>query len=134
MDAAPSTFSAPAVPGEPKQGILNRFPGTSGGMGVPTIRTGKYHGKADLGTSQYVAMYLAQAGWIALGVYLLKNAYWPSSCQPLGPVEVFTCSVRLPESRDWIEAALFTWLWSTPILVLLDLSRRYSVWAARRRR
>jgi hypothetical protein len=103
-------------------------------MGVPTIRTGKYHGKADLGMSRYLALYLAQAGWIVLGVYLLKNAYWPSSCQPIGVVEVITCSIRLPESRNWVEAALLTWLWSTPILLLLDLSRRYSAWVARRTR
>lgn len=103
-------------------------------MGVPTIRTGKYHGRADLGMSRYLAMYLAQAGWLVLGVYLLKNAYWPSSCQPTGVVEAITCSIRLPESRNWVEGALLTWLWSTPILVLLDLSRRYSAWAARRAR
>ena len=101
-------------------------------MGVPIIKAEKYHGKADLGMSRYFAMYLAQAGWILLGVYLLKNAYWPSSCRPTGLVEVVTCSIRLPESRHWVEAALLTWLWSTPILVLLDLSRRYRTFLARR--
>ena len=101
-------------------------------MGVPIIKAEKYHGKADLGMSRYFAMYLAQAGWILLGVYLLKFAYWPSRCRPTGLVEVFTCSFRLPESRHWVEAALLTWLWSTPILVLLDLSRRYRTFLARR--
>ena len=101
-------------------------------MSVPIIKAEKYHGKADLGMSRYFAMYLAQAGWILLGVYLLKNAYWPSSCRPTGLVEVFTCSIGLPESRHWVEAALLTWLWSTPILVLLDISRRYRAWADKR--
>ena len=101
-------------------------------MGVPIIKAEKYHGKADLGMSRYFAMYLAQAGWILLGVYLLKNAYWPSSCRPDTFVELVTCSIRLPERRHWVEAALLTWLWSTPILVLLDLSRRYRSLLARR--
>ena len=101
-------------------------------MSVPIIKAEKYHGKADLGMSRYFAMYLAQAGWILLGLYLLQNAYWPSSCRPDGLVEVFACSIRLPESRNWVEAALLTWLWSTPILVLLDLSRRYRTFLARR--
>ena len=101
-------------------------------MSVPIIKAEKYHGKADLGMSRYFAMYLAQAGWILLGLYLLQNAYWPSSCRPEGLLEVFACSIRLPESRNWVEAALLTWLWSTPILVLLDLSRRYRTFLAKR--
>ena len=101
-------------------------------MGVPIIRANKYHGTGDLGLSRYFAMYLAQAGWLVLGLYLFKNAYWPSSCRPDTAVEVMTCSIRLPESRHWVEAALLTWLWSTPILVLLDLSRRYRTFLARR--
>ena len=101
-------------------------------MSVPIIKAEKYHGKADLGMSRYFAMSLAQAGWILLGLYLLQNAYWPSSCRPEGLLEVFACSIRLPESRNWVEAALLTWLWSTPILVLLDLSRRYRTFLAKR--
>lgn len=111
---------------------LNHCGPTASAMGVPIIKTDKYHGKADLGTSRYLAMYLAQAAWIGLGIYLLQNAYWPSSCQPDTLIEIFTCSMRLPESRNWTEAALLTWLWSTPLLVLLDLSRRYRAWIARR--
>ena len=101
-------------------------------MGVPIIRGTKYHGTADLGLSRYFVMYFTQAAWVLLGVYLLKNAYWPSSCRPDTFVKAVTCSIRLPESRHWIEAALLTWLWSTPILVLLDLSRRYRTFLARR--
>lgn len=101
-------------------------------MGVPIIRANKYHGTADLGLSRYIVMYSAQIAWVALGVYLLKNAYWPSSCRPDTLIEVMTCSIRLPESRQWVEAALLTWLWSTPILVMLDISRRYRAWADKR--
>jgi len=101
-------------------------------MGVPIIRANKYHGTADLGMSRYFAMYLTQAGWLLLGVYLFTHAYWPSSCRPSDVVEVMTCSIRLPENRNWIETALATWLWSTPILVLLDVSRRYHAWADKR--
>jgi len=37
-------------------------------------------------------------------------------------------------ARYWhfVETALFTWLWSTPILILLDVSRRYRAWADKR--
>lgn len=101
-------------------------------MGIPVIKGTKYHGNADLRPSRYFAMYLAQVGWIVLGVYLLQAAYWPSSCRPDGVVEVFTCSIRLPESRNWTETALATWLWSTPLLIMLDISRRYRTWVARR--
>lgn len=75
--------------------------------------------------SRYVALYVAQLGWILLGVYLLRHAYWPSTCVPEGIIEIYACSYRLPESRDWVEAALMTWLWSTPILLALDIMRRF---------
>jgi hypothetical protein len=96
------------------------------------LRGTKYHGTADLGLSRYFTLYFTQLGWILLGVYLLKNAYWPSSCRPEGLLEIYTCSMRLPESRNWFEAALLTWLWSTPILIALDVSRRYRAWQEKR--
>jgi hypothetical protein len=96
------------------------------------LRGTKYHGTADLGLSRYFTLYFTQLGWIMLGVYLLKNAYWPSSCRPEGLLEIYTCSMRLPESRNWVEAALLTWLWSTPILIALDVSRRYRAWQEKR--
>jgi hypothetical protein len=101
-------------------------------MGAPIVRGRKYHGTPDVGLSRYFAMYVAQAGWLALGYYLFNHAYWPSSCRPDTLVEIMTCSIRLPESQRWVEAALLTWLWSTPILVLLDISRRYRAWAEKR--
>lgn len=84
----------------------------------------KYHGSADVAVSRYFALYVTQIGWIALGVYLLKHAYWPSTCQPDTFMKLVTCSIRLPENRGWIEAGLMTWLWSTPLLVALEVSRR----------
>jgi hypothetical protein len=101
-------------------------------MGAPIVRGRKYHGMADLGLSRYLVLYTAQLGWVLLGVWFLRNAYWPSSCQPHTILEIYTCSPRLPESRHFIETALFTWLWTTPILILLDVSRRYRAWVEKR--
>jgi hypothetical protein len=98
------------------------------------VRAKKYHGVADLGLSRYLVLYTTQIGWVLLGLYLLKNAYWPSVCTPRTIVQVYTCSPRLPESRHFIETALFTWLWSTPLLILLDISRRYRAWMEKRAR
>lgn len=101
-------------------------------MAAPIIRGTNYHGTADLGLSRYFTLCVTQIGWLLLGIYLLRNAYWPSTCTPHGLVEIYACSIQLPESRNWVEAALFTWLWSTPILIALDLSRRFRAWAERR--
>ena len=86
----------------------------------------KLYGQADIGLSRYYALYLAQLGWILLGAFLLTKAYWPSDCTPHGLVDVFRCSVELPVSRGWVEAALLTWLWSTPILLALEASRWFA--------
>jgi hypothetical protein len=102
-------------------------------MGV-ILRANKYHGTAELGLSRYLVLYTAQLGWILLGVFFLKNAYWPSSCQPRTIVEIYICSQHLPGSRHVIETALATWLWSTPLLILLDVSRRYRAWMEKRQR
>ena len=82
------------------------------------------HGKSEVATSRYFALYLAQACWIALGAYLLAHAYWPSTCRPDEFIEVVQCSLRLADQRGWIESSLMTWLWSTPILVALEILRR----------
>ncbi|WP_157093035.1 hypothetical protein [Paraurantiacibacter namhicola] len=92
----------------------------------------RYHGSRDLNWSRYVALYLAQAGWVILGVYLWQNAFWPSTCQPEGLLDTALCSLRLPDNRGWVEAALMTWLWSTPILILLEFSRWTKIWEKRR--
>jgi hypothetical protein len=90
------------------------------------------HGNGDVAVSRYFALYLAQAGWLALGVYLFANAYWPSSCRPHGFLEVYECSMRLADQRGWIESSLMTWLWSTPILVALEFMRHYNRFRAGR--
>jgi hypothetical protein len=81
-------------------------------------------GTQDVGVSRYFALYLAQAGWLLLGGFLAANATWPSSCTPGGLIEAYVCSIRLPENRGWIEAALLTWMWATPLLAGLEISRR----------
>ncbi len=78
----------------------------------------------EVAVSRYFALYTAQVGWLLLGAFLLSNAYWPSSCTPEGLLEIYSCSAKLPENRGWVEAALATWLWSTPILVALEILRR----------
>ena len=84
-----------------------------------------HHGYGEVPVSRYFALYLAQLGWVVLGVYLFANAYWPSSCRPGGLLEVYSCSMRLADSRSWIESALLTWLWTTPILVALEVMRHW---------
>ncbi len=84
------------------------------------------HAVTPVAVSRYFALYFAQIGWIVLGVYLLSNAYWPSTCQPQDLFEIYSCSGRLSETRGWIESGLMTWLWSTPLLIGLEISRRIS--------
>ena len=100
-------------------------------MGV-IIRAKKYHGMSDLGASRYFALYVTQLGWVLLGMWFMRHAYWPSTCQPSSLYEIYACSTQLPNERHFIEAALFTWLWSTPILILLDVSRRSQAWSDKR--
>lgn len=90
-----------------------------GGKRFPT-----HHGYGEIKLSRYAVLYVAQASWLALGVYLYWGAFWPSTCTPQNLLDIYACSMRLPESRGWREAALLTWLWATPILILLEISRR----------
>lgn len=82
------------------------------------------YGNGEIKVSRYIVLYVAQIAWLALGVYLYSGAFWPSTCTPDGLLEIYGCSIQLPESGGWREAALLTWLWSTPILIALELSRR----------
>jgi hypothetical protein len=83
------------------------------------------YGVAPVGISRYFALYITQIGWLALGAFLMANAYWPSTCQPHDLFEIYSCSGRLSETRGWIESGLMTWLWSTPLLVALEILRRF---------
>jgi hypothetical protein len=85
-----------------------------------------HHGYGDVRVSRYLVLYLGQIGWFVLGVWLFATAFWPSSCTPHDMLKMLECSVQLPESGGWHEAGLMTWIWSTPILVLLELSRRWN--------
>lgn len=84
-----------------------------------------HYGYGEVKISRYYVLYLAQAAWLVLGFYLYAGAYWPSTCTPDNLLEIYGCSMRLPENGGWREAALLTWLWATPILVGLELSRRF---------
>ena len=84
------------------------------------------HGNGEVAVSRYFALNLAQICWLALGVYLFANAYWPSTCKPDTFIEVYQCSMRLADNRGWVESSLMTWLWSTPLLVALELMRHYN--------
>jgi len=101
----------------------------SNGRTVPHL-----HGNSEVAVSRYFALYLAQVGWLALGAYLFANAFWPSSCRPETFLDVYGCSMRLADNRGWIETGLMTWLWSTPILITLELMRHYDRFQQRRRR
>jgi hypothetical protein len=83
----------------------------------------KVHGATPVAASRYFALYFTQIGGLALGAWLFSKAYWPSTCRPADVIEVFTCSMRLADQRGWIESALMTWLWSTPLLACLEVSR-----------
>ncbi len=91
-------------------------------QGSKRFRT--YHGHGEVRASRYVVLYVAQLCWVVLGAYLSVIATWPSTCTPENLLEVYPCAMRLPETGHWPEAALFTWLWTTPILLLLEISRR----------
>ena len=82
-------------------------------------------GVSPVGVSRYLVLYITQIGWLSLGAYLMSNAYWPSTCRPESLSQLYTCSFRLAETRGWVETVLMTWLWSTPLLVGLEISRRF---------
>lgn len=83
-----------------------------------------HYGNGEIKVSRYIVLYVAQLAWLALGVYLYWGAFWPSTCTPDNLIEIYGCSIQLPENGGWREAALLTWLWSTPILIMLEISRR----------
>lgn len=84
-----------------------------------------HHGYGEVKLSRYFALYIAQIGWLVLGVFLYWGAFWPSTCTPENLLEIYGCSMRLPENGGWREASLLTWLWATPILIALEISRRF---------
>jgi len=85
-----------------------------------------HHGYGEVRVSRYLVLYLAQFAWLCVGGYLLATAFWPSDCAPRDVLKAVECSLVLPENGGWHEAGLMTWLWATPILLVLELSRRWS--------
>jgi len=83
-----------------------------------------HHGLGDPGLSRYWFLFMSLMLWLMFGFLLYRSAAWPSTCMPEGLVEAYACSGRLPESGRWHEVALLTWLWASPILLALDLTRR----------
>ena len=65
-----------------------------------------HHGYGEINLSRYLVLYLVFIGWFVLGVFLYWGAFWPSTCTPESALEIYTCSMRLPESGGWREAAL----------------------------
>ena len=90
------------------------------------------HGNGEVAVSRYFVLYLAQAGWLVLGYFLLRNAAWPSACRPDTFTRFVTCSMQLADNRGWIESSLMTWVWSTPLLAALEISRRWNLFRAGR--
>ena len=83
-------------------------------------------GVTPLGVSRYLALYVTQVGWLSLGAYLMSNAYWPSTCRPDTLSQIYSCSFRLADNHGWVETVLMTWLWSTPLLIALEILRRFN--------
>ena len=88
-------------------------------------KLGAHNGLGDPGSSRYIVLYLAQFAWLAIGFLLYRAAQWPSTCTPQNLIELYTCSPRLPESGRWLDGGLLTWLWITPMLLILEGKRRF---------
>lgn len=81
------------------------------------------HGVKDIGVSRFAALYVIQLGWVGLGFYLWRHAWWPSSCLPTSFWRAVTCSIHLPGNRGLVESGLMVWMWSTAMVAVLALSR-----------
>jgi len=93
----------------------------------PTRRLDSSSLRSSPPADRSVASLVARGAWLVFGALLLAFARWPPSCIPAGwadVIGVYRCSLRLGEQRGWIEAALLTWLWATPILASMAVLRR----------
>ena len=96
-------------------------------MDSPLQQAEQHNGLGNPGLLRYMLLYAAPAGWLLLGLWLMYWSQWPSTCEPTGLVAILDCSTRLPESGRFHEYALLTWLWATPILIVLELMRRLGI-------
>ena len=74
---------------------------------------------SPVSTGRYMVLVVPGLAWALFGYYLFARAYWPSTCQPSGLTRIYECSVRLPENPGWVQLALLTWLWATPLLLAM---------------
>jgi len=80
-----------------------------------------YH---EWGPLRFVLLMLCVLSWVLLGIYLLNTAVYPARCPAVSLYTLYECSFELPTTRGWHESGLFLWLWVTPILLALEISRR----------
>jgi hypothetical protein len=123
VERAGGQKGAPGVPKNVLNGSVSPVPYPVGMRPKPDRRRPTLHGYRPLPATRFAALYIALLGWLVLGAALYARADWPASCTPAGPIEVYACSPRLPETGRWAEMALLTWLWATPILALLEAAR-----------
>jgi hypothetical protein len=93
-------------------------------MTMPTPVLGIIRSWQELGPLRFVAVALMVLAWVIGGYYLLRTATYPARCPGLSLFGLYECSFELPRTRGWRESGLFVWLWSTPILFGLEVSRR----------
>lgn len=93
-------------------------------MDQPLRKAAAHNGLGDPAASRYAFVHLGHLGWLVVGAWLYLRAMWQSTCVPGDLVELYACSVRLPESGRLSESLLLTWLWATPLLVGLAIGRR----------
>lgn len=91
---------------------------------MPRPLLGMVRSYREFGAIRFTVFVLAIVLWIGFGLWLREVAVYPARCPGLGVVEAYECSFELPATRGWHESALFVWLWSTPILFILEVSRR----------
>ena len=78
----------------------------------------------EFGPIRFTVFVLGTLMWIGFGVFLYQTATYPARCPGLNLVNAYVCSFELPTTRGWRESALFVWLWSTPILLVMEALRR----------
>lgn len=78
----------------------------------------------EWGPLRFVLLMLCVLSWVGLGYYLLATATYPARCPGDTLYGLYECSFELPTTRGWHESALFLWLWATPLLLLMEISRR----------
>lgn len=95
-------------------------------MAAPRPILSLYRNYREFGPVRFAIFAIMILAWVAAGVYLYRTANYPARCPGLNFVDAYGCSFELPTTRGWRESGLFVWLWSTPILIILEMMRRSS--------